>query len=63
MSVWTKEHPKEPGYYWVKRTVNGAKEIVYVSKHDIVLQIGTREALSSYYDIHEWGSKLEEPGE
>lgn len=63
MNVWTKDYPKEPGHYWVKRAFNGNKEIVFVSKLDLVLQIGAREPLSSHYDIYEWGSRLEEPGE
>ena len=60
MNVWTKDYPKEPGYYWIKRS-NGYKQIVYLSQHDLVHQIGTRECLSAYYDIHEWGSKISEP--
>jgi hypothetical protein len=60
MNVWTKDYPKEPGYYWIKRS-NGAKQIVYLSKHDLVRQIGTRDSLSPHYDIQKWGSKIAEP--
>lgn len=60
MNVWTKDYPQEPGYYWIKRP-NGDKQIVYLSKHDLVHQIGTRDSLSSHYDIYEWGTKIAEP--
>lgn len=60
MNVWTKDYPKESGYYWIKRS-NGTKQIVYLSKHELVLQIGTRDLLSTHYDIKAWGSKIAEP--
>jgi len=61
MNVWTEDFPKEPGYYWVKRSHNGSKEIVYLSRHNLIHQMATRDCLSGYYDILEWGSKIAEP--
>lgn len=63
MNVWTEEFPSEPGYYWVKRGRNGSKEIVYLSRHKLIHQMGTRECLSGHYDIIEWGSKIDEPAD
>lgn len=61
MNVWTDDHPTEPGYYWIKRAVTAQKDIVYLSKHMLVLEVGSRQPISSYYEIQAWGSRIDEP--
>ena len=63
MNVWKDDHPSEPGYYWIKRAVTGSKDIVYLTKEMLVLEVGSRKPISSYYDIQAWGSKVEEPAD
>lgn len=60
---WTKEKPKESGYYWVKPPIEGKNsEIVFISENGSIALCGSEYPYYlKNFDDREWYGPLESP--
>jgi hypothetical protein len=54
---WVKDQPSEPGHYWVLTQHRHDPKMVYLNKQGVALSFGTRELLSTHYDVRLWWSE------
>lgn len=59
--AWIKETPTASGAYWAIMRAGQAPTLLYVNQFGLLMQFGSRELLSFYYDVYAWWDQPVQP--